>query len=136
MQDKSNKEKHLHTFLSKMLSFLKYIKEKTLAGFNFIKEKCETLYDFLAGKVNVNIVRDVKILVFTLLLIIVGVLVTHIINISYHSITNKMFENKKVELSQMEVDRVVIPTLPLEDMDKLSPVSDTSSIYHNQNFVK
>lgn len=134
MQNKSNKEKHLHTFLSKMLSFLKYIKGKVLAGFNFIKKKCETLYDFLAGRVNVDIVRDAKILVFTLLLIVVGVLIIHIINISYNSITNKMFENKKVELSQMEVDKTVIPTLPLEDMDKLSPVSDTSSIYHNQNF--
>ena len=73
MQNKSNKEKHLHTFLSKMLSFLKYIKGKVLAGFNFIKKKCETLYDFLSGRVNVDIVRDAKILVFTLLLIVVGV---------------------------------------------------------------
>ena len=92
MQDKSNKEKHLHALLSKMLSFLKYIKEKVLAGFNFIKKKCETLYDFLAGRVNVDIVRDAKILVFTLLLIVVGVLIIHIINISYNSITNKIFE--------------------------------------------
>ena len=30
MQNNTNKEKHLHTFLSKMLSFLKYVKKKTL----------------------------------------------------------------------------------------------------------
>ncbi len=134
MQDKSNKEKHLHTFLSKMLSFLKFIKEKIMIGFNFFKKKCEKLYDALAGKIDVDIVRDIKILISTIFLIFICILTIHIIKSSYNSITNKMFENKKIELSQMKVDDVTVPTLSIEDMDKLSPVSDSSSIYHNQNF--
>lgn len=120
--------------LSSVAKFAKNMKDNIKKFFKFCLTKLIQAYNFLHSKITADAIRWIKFFAYSIFLIVTCVLVIHGATTTYNIMTTKKFEKKINELSQMSVNTITVPPISKDDIENLAPVSNSSSIYYNQNF--
>lgn len=116
---------------NKIQSFFTSTKKTTTRLLSKLLTLCKQLWKKIEDS---NHAEDVKTTLMLLLIVSVCFSLPFATAKLYDRITTNRFEKLLIRLSEQECKNTEIPILSNDNMDKLSPVANSESIYQNENF--